>query len=95
MPNSHENNELARIETVKKILLQEWDPFCVGDNPNLADEYDPFVPDLVKILQENCSVDQLQKHFIKIEQELQSPTSAGQRLKTATALHNFWSTTQP
>jgi hypothetical protein len=31
-----------RTQRVRAILLKDWDPLIVGDNPHLSDEYDDF-----------------------------------------------------
>jgi hypothetical protein len=40
--------ELA--EKIRIVLLRDWDPVGIGDNPNLRDEYDSYIPELVRIL---------------------------------------------
>jgi hypothetical protein len=48
MPNRENLKRLT--QEVREVLLDKWDPLCVGDNPNLADEYDAYLPPLVRLL---------------------------------------------
>ena len=43
-------DECSLLGLVREVLLKEWDPLGVGDNPMLSDEYDLYVHDLVRIL---------------------------------------------
>lgn len=52
---------------MRKILLSEWDPLHVGDNPNLADEYDRYIPALVSLLRSNPSRAEIRAALRKIE----------------------------
>lgn len=38
------------LKTIRQILLKDWDPFGVGLNLNLADEYDRYVPRIYRML---------------------------------------------
>lgn len=63
------NNETSRI---RMILLRDWDPLIVGDNPNLSDEYDDLIPSIIGLL-ENCStVEQLERYLKDIEDRWKS-----------------------
>lgn len=54
-------------ETVRTILLRDWDPLVVGDNPNLADEYDDYLPGALRLIENDCSAEQLQTYLEDIE----------------------------
>jgi hypothetical protein len=73
-------------EEIRAILLQEWDPFCIGSNPNLADEYDPFISQILFRLQAHHTVEEIAHYLVELEKELEAPTSDAKRLTTATAL---------
>jgi len=77
-------------QRLRNILLSVWDPLCVGDNPNLADEYDRYLPALLELLQQNGDEAALAKALERIETEelgMQSP-SAGIR-KAAAEIHRL------
>ena len=39
------------MEAVREVLLRDWDPLGVGDNPSLSDEYDRYVGTACRYLQ--------------------------------------------
>ncbi|NJM34875.1 MAG: hypothetical protein HC850_09410 [Rhodomicrobium sp.] len=51
----HDN---ALITRIRRVLLENWDPVGVGDNPNLRDEYDAYIPELIRILSDKSVVKQ-------------------------------------
>lgn len=57
------------MDSIRKILLQDWDPLGVGDNPNLSDEYDSFIPIIYKMLNSKCTNDQLVALLLSIEND--------------------------
>jgi hypothetical protein len=58
-----------RTETVRAILLQDWDPLIVGDNPNLADEYDRYLPEIIRLLNSDCTIEQMEAYLASIERD--------------------------
>ena len=41
-----------RIARVRRVLLDQWDPLNVGDNRKLSDEYDSYLGEIVKALEQ-------------------------------------------
>ncbi|HTV34777.1 MAG TPA: hypothetical protein VME69_17070 [Methylocella sp.] len=60
---SHEE----RVQRVREILLMDWDPLIVGDNPHLTDEYDDLIPDILHLLDAQCTAKQLAQHLASID----------------------------
>jgi hypothetical protein len=58
------------FKDIKKTLLEEWDPLNVGDNPNLADEYDSYLPGLLKFLKAGRSSREIADYLQGIEDRL-------------------------
>jgi hypothetical protein len=58
------------IEAVRAMLLRDRDPLSIGENPNLADEYDAYMPGLLRSIDSNCSADQLESYLLDIEHGL-------------------------
>ena len=54
---------------IRRILLRDWDPLRVSDNPHLHDEYDRYIDGIVYLLDQHCTVDELKKHLSRIERE--------------------------
>ena len=46
--------------SIRNILLKEWDPNCVGDNIHLRDEYDPFIPEILKAILGGVGIHELE-----------------------------------
>jgi hypothetical protein len=49
--NEHED---PFVNLVRDVLVDKWDPVCIGSNPNLRDEYDAYLAPLVTTLLEPC-----------------------------------------
>jgi hypothetical protein len=56
-----------RVARVRRVLLDQWDPLYVGDNPKLADEYDNYLSTIVKALDERAGVEHLAHLLADIE----------------------------
>lgn len=56
-----------RVARIRRVLLDQWDPLYVGDNPKLADEYDSYLSKIVKALDERVSVEHLARLLADIE----------------------------
>ena len=56
---------------IRKVLLRDWDPCGVGENPNLADEYDRYVEWLAEMSKpgEELSVHKVSETLEKFEME--------------------------
>lgn len=76
-------NPRAKIQTVREILLRDWDPLGINDNPSLVDEYDAYVPGLLRLLETDASIDQLIRHLEAIELRLGGPSLREKRLRAA------------
>lgn len=66
-------------QCIRTILLRDWDPLIVGDNPHLSDEYDDLIPTIVGLLGNRSTVEQLERYLKDIEERWKStavkPTS--------------------
>jgi hypothetical protein len=69
--------------TVRDILLRDWDPLGIGDNLSLADEYDAYLPDLMRLLARDPSIEQLSLHLEGIESALGGMSASERRLRAA------------
>jgi hypothetical protein len=58
-----------RAQWVRDILLKDWDPLIVGDNPHLTDEYDDLIPGILHLLDTHCTAEQLGQHLASIDAE--------------------------
>jgi hypothetical protein len=42
--------ERELIDRIRDVLLENWDPIGIGNNPNLRNEYDLYIPRILHIL---------------------------------------------
>lgn len=79
---------------VRNILLRDWDPIGVGDNPNLVNEYDSYLMEIVELIKSGCDFTQLHEHLLSIEKELGIRLPDAQRSKAVENLLNLYSNNQ-
>jgi len=84
---SHED----QIQRVRAILFDDWDP--VGFGPLLpADEYDAYIPGIIRLLENHCTCEQLEAHLVRIEKDWFGEAQAsGKARLAATNLVTSWS----
>jgi hypothetical protein len=56
---------MNNVAAVRAILLRDWYPSSAGENPNLAD--DSYILGFLRLIESNCSVDQLERNLLKFE----------------------------
>ena len=73
-------DNVDRSKEVRTILLKEWDPLGIGDNANLADEHDDYIPGILHLLDAHCTSDQLEQYLRNIEEKWElTPDPAASR----------------
>ena len=74
-------------EQIRLILLHDWDPIGVQDEPSAQDEYDSYVGGMYRLLADGASTVEVAKHLARIEgEQMGLPSSADVRLSVATKL---------
>ena len=61
------NNEDLRL-AIHNILLFSWDPIGVKDNLKAQNEYDNYIPGIIKLIKANVDVNRMKSHLIQIQQ---------------------------
>lgn len=61
---------MNNVEALRAILLRDWDPLSIGENPHLADEYDSYIPGLLDLIDKDCASAQLERYLLDIEHGL-------------------------
>ena len=56
-------------ETIRDVLVHDWDPVGVGGVPEARDEYDSYVGDVYRLLVSGAGPSQVAEHLARIEQE--------------------------
>jgi hypothetical protein len=59
-----------RIERVRRVLLDHWDPLDVADNQELSDEYDAYLGRVLQALNDSPSIESIASVLIKAEEDL-------------------------
>jgi len=74
-------------EQIRLILLHEWDPIGVQDEPSAQDEYDSYVGGVYRLLTDGASPEMVAEHLARIEGERMGlPSSVDRRVPVATKL---------
>ena len=58
-----------RIERVRQMLFADWNPLQVGSNPNLSDEYDSYLPRVMKAI-DTGDAERIVDTLVQIEDDL-------------------------
>ncbi|WP_148213109.1 hypothetical protein [Methylocella silvestris] len=84
-------NDSEKFSIVRTILLRDWDPIIVGDNPHLIDEYDHYIPGIIELLDRRCSAESIERHLRQIEANAMGLTPPlEQAHRAARNLVSFW-----
>ena len=71
-----------RTGVIRAILFEDWDP--IGFGPLLpANEYDSYIPGIVRLLDNRCTVEEMEANLVKIEMEYFGASKQGGKAKLA------------
>ena len=59
----------ATQDSIRKVLMVDWDPIGVGGIPEAADEYDSYIGRFYRILRDRRHIDELVDCLERIERE--------------------------
>ena len=80
----------AMFSAVRTILMRDWDPIEINDDPVVTDEYDRYVRKIIDLLQRGVSVSELSEHLLQIETlEMGLRGDRGRALRVAETLTAF------
>jgi hypothetical protein len=51
---------------IREILMEKWDPVGISDEPQAADEYDSYIPEIHHLLNSNASETEIQDYLFEI-----------------------------
>ena len=74
------------IEKIRDVLINDWDPIGVGDNPNLREEYDSALSPLLAALSKGAGVDELGSILAAAEKRFGVEDDLARRERTVTKL---------
>jgi hypothetical protein len=69
MASAEQQRARAIQESIRDILLRDWDPIGINDVPEAQDEYDSYVGGVYRLLASHCSTQQMVDHLAKIESQ--------------------------
>ncbi|HEY9773831.1 MAG TPA: hypothetical protein V6C81_08475 [Planktothrix sp.] len=81
--------ESSAFEHVRKILFYEWDPISVSPNINLIGEYDDYVPEVIRLLVEHGTNEQLTEYLKQAEDGIGISTTDENRAKVVSKLMKY------
>jgi len=55
--------------SIGKVLLRNWDPIGVKDEPRAQDEYDSYVGGVYRLIAGGASAREIAEHLVRIETE--------------------------
>jgi hypothetical protein len=58
---------IPKLEELKRLLWEEWDPIGVNDWPYAIDEYDSYAFEIWKMLQRPTTVGKIEAYLKRIE----------------------------
>ena len=58
------NTEVAR--KLNAILISDWDPIGIADTPKAHDEYVDYIPEILELLKNRATIDEIADHLFKI-----------------------------
>ena len=62
-----------KLQSIRGILLEQWDPVGVRNEPTAQDEYDRYLPALLRMLESRASSDEVARYLgdiVDLEMEL-------------------------
>lgn len=74
-------------EEIRVVLLADWDPAAIGENPNLRYDYDEFIPQLRTAIQAATNPGDIAQVLHGIEQAMHAPVDDAARARAATKLY--------
>ena len=54
-------------ESIRLVLLRDWDPIGVQDVPEAQDEYDSYVGGVYRLLASGATAQEIAEHLLRIE----------------------------
>lgn len=53
----------SKLQSIRTLLLNEWDPVGVKDEPTAQDEYDHYVPAILGLLERGASAAEIEQYL--------------------------------
>ena len=63
----HKDRALRIKTEIRSVLMREWDPIGVKDEPMAADEYDSYIGGIYELLKNRAAAKTISDHLREIE----------------------------
>jgi hypothetical protein len=70
------------FQAIHHVLIYEWDPIGVSDEPMAQDEYDSYIPTIFRLLTEGADDYKMAQHLEQIETVSMGLSSGGEHNRT-------------
>jgi hypothetical protein len=74
------------LEGARSIPLKEGDPFCIGENPDLADEFESSIPKLIQLPKNGSKASDIAQYLGMAGVELGVRSPSGSEVQAAKQL---------
>jgi hypothetical protein len=73
---------------IRQVLMRDWDPIGVRDEPNAQDEYDSYIGRVYSLIAKRASEEEIAQYLLSVETEKMGygPVARGGLLPVARAL---------
>jgi len=65
--NDAQRNARKIQESIRLVLLRDWDPIGIQDVPEAQDEYDSYVGGVYRLLASGATAQEIAEHLFRIE----------------------------
>ena len=60
----------VKVDEIRAVLMANWDPIGVSDEPRASDEYDGYIPGIVRMLNVGLNATRLEQHLHQLESNI-------------------------
>ena len=65
----HERRAREIQDSIREVLIRDWDPIGVQDVPEAQDEYDGYIGGVYRLLASSASEDAIAMHLASVERD--------------------------
>lgn len=55
--------EKEKLDAIRKVLLEQWDPLGVRDEVMARDEYDSYLQKIIALLSKHASLEEIERYL--------------------------------
>jgi hypothetical protein len=81
MADSRDKRAVDIQDSIRQILIRDWDPIGVRDNPKLQDEYDSYIGPVYRILAGSRSAEELMDFLHRTGRGFSMPCESPEQLR--------------